>query len=572
MTRNDTPEWTRRLQQIFEAAIELEQSRRAAFLGEACDDPELRREVEALLAAAEEVDTRVVFPDLFQTHRAGSARVEVWPPGRLAKGLVIDGTYRVIAPVGEGGMGEVYEVAHLRLAGRYAIKVLRGHIAGQADAFERFKREAEITSSLRHPNIVHVLDFSRVPEGAPYIAMEFLEGESLAGRIRRAGPLSLEETAAVVEQVASALAAAHSRDIVHRDLKPQNVFLAPLPGQARVLAKVVDFGISKIRALNKSLTRESALVGTPQYMAPEQAAGRNDAIAPSTDQFALAAIAWEMLSGRPPFQAEDAHAVLHQIINDDPAPLAIAGVPRSKLRAMRKVLLRALRKQQHKRFAHILAFAEAFVVAARDGAPHSSQRRAGETTEGRLAVAAPGAGRVTTADTSGEVVPRPRPIGAHATRLRLGVAAGVVAVAAALLGLRWRPREPSAGGPDGPPGIAPARVPEVVRAKALVPASSVEPPLPTHGSRSETSARPAPPTRRSAKRLSAHQTQPRHRVAPRSPEDRTSHPVATTGQTILQDSEPVQRQPDAGEAAEHDAAVTGDAPKHFLPRLKGLSR
>ena len=126
-------------------------------------------------------------------------------------------------------MGEVYEATHSRLAGRYAIKVLLREVAERPSAFERFQREAEVTSSLRHPGIVQVLDFNQADDGSPFIVMEYLDGESLAARLRREKSFTPAQTLDIVDQVASALSAAHERGIVHRDLKPENVFLCPVP-------------------------------------------------------------------------------------------------------------------------------------------------------------------------------------------------------------------------------------------------------------------------------------------------------------------------------------------------------
>src|SRR4051812_13579937 len=219
--------------------------------------------------------------------------------GGLAPGTVLDGTYCIVRRVGQGGMGEVYEATHARLAGRYAVKVLHAGTSAQPEAYMRFQREALVTSGLRHPGIVQVVDFNRTADGRPYLVMEFLAGEELAALIGAAAPMPVARTAALVEQIAAALAAAHKQGIVHRDLKPQNVFVLPLDG-GRELAKVVDFGISKVQALAQALTNESAMLGTPQYMAPEQAVGKSGDVGPAADQFALGAMAYEMLTGRLP--------------------------------------------------------------------------------------------------------------------------------------------------------------------------------------------------------------------------------------------------------------------------------
>ena len=213
-------------------------------------------------------------------------------------GSVIAGTYKIEALLGRGGMGAVFLASHQRLAGKQvAIKILHTEVEG-TDAAARFKREAEIAARLNHPNIVGVIDYNVAPDGTPYLVLDYLEGETLAQRIAR-GPLPLDQVVSIVRQVGSALAAAHRAGIVHRDLKPQNIFLVPTEVDGRMveIAKVLDFGISKIRGSQTVKTQDSALLGTPQYMAPEQATGQHASIDERTDVFAFGAIVYEMLSG-----------------------------------------------------------------------------------------------------------------------------------------------------------------------------------------------------------------------------------------------------------------------------------
>jgi serine/threonine protein kinase len=283
----------------------------------------------------------------------------------LSPGFIVDGTYRVVRVIGAGAMGEVYEATHARLAGRYAIKVLQARYAAHAEVLERFRREAEITSSLRHPNIVHIMDFNRLPDGAPYLVMEYLEGLDLAARLDQTGPPPLDEVVVLIGQIASALEAVHSRGVVHRDLKPGNVCLVPLLGQRRSVVKVVDFGMSKIRAAAGPITRERALIGTAGYMAPEQAQGKIDQVDARADQFALGVMAFEMLGGRPPFDGDDETAILYQIVHHPTPPLVLAhpATP-SRQSALGAVVARAMEKDKHRRFPSILAFAEALEDAS----------------------------------------------------------------------------------------------------------------------------------------------------------------------------------------------------------------
>ena len=239
-------------------------------------------------------------------------------PGR-ATGVVLGDTYIVGRRIGRGAMGDVYEAQHVRLPGHFAVKLLLPELQGNQDAFARFCREAEIMSQLRHPNIVQIFDFNVAPDARPYFVMEYLQGRDLEARLR-AGPLPLPAVTRVVGAVSSALALAHAHGVVHRDLKPANVFLATVDGQTDELVKVLDFGISKVRAAAAQISQAVDLLGTPSYMSPEQARGQTDAIDGRTDQFALAAIAYRMLTGQDPFQGDDTAAVLYQVVHEDPPP------------------------------------------------------------------------------------------------------------------------------------------------------------------------------------------------------------------------------------------------------------
>jgi serine/threonine protein kinase len=282
----------------------------------------------------------------------------------LPIGTVLGEAYRLVRRIADGGMGTVYEAEQLRLGKRCAVKVMAPELAASRDALARFHREVEVTSQLNHPHIIQVMDFGTTPGGAPFLVMEYLLGEDLAQRLRRAGRLTAATTVNIVKQVASALAATHAGGIVHRDLKPANVFLIAMAGGGEAdsdFVKVVDFGISKVKHAGPRLTRASVLMGTPQYMPPEQASGRIDAIDHRSDQWSLAVIAWEMLAGRGPFQGKDVTALLYQIVHEDPLPLAArtAGLAPP----VEAVLCRALSKRPRDRFNSITAFSRAFEAA-----------------------------------------------------------------------------------------------------------------------------------------------------------------------------------------------------------------
>jgi serine/threonine-protein kinase len=276
----------------------------------------------------------------------------------LDVGVVVAEAYEITGLLGKGGMGAVWAARHLRLPGkRVAIKVLLGG-TDDAQALARFRREAEVASRIGHAGIVEVLDFNQLPDGTPYQVLEYLAGESLGARLRR-GPLPLAAALDVARQMGSALAAAHRAGVVHRDLKPENVFLCPTDagGVVAERVKILDFGISKIRGSQTVKTQDQVLIGTPQYMAPEQAEGQNASIDARTDQFALGAIVYEMLAGRPAFSGESVVAVIMNVVAGAPAPLAslVPGLPPPVVAAVE----RALAKKAADRFADVGGFIEA---------------------------------------------------------------------------------------------------------------------------------------------------------------------------------------------------------------------
>jgi serine/threonine-protein kinase len=299
----------------------------------------------------------------------------------LDVGVVVADAYEIIHLLGKGGMGAVWAARHLRLPGkRVAIKVLLGGM-DDAQALARFRREAEVASRIGHAGIVEVLDFNQLPDGTPYQVLEYLAGESLGARLRR-GPLPVETALDYARQIGSALAAAHRAGVVHRDLKPENIFLCPTDagGVVAERVKVLDFGISKIRGSQTVKTQDQVLIGTPQYMAPEQASGQNAAIDARTDLFALGAIVYEMLAGRPAFSGESVVAVIMNVVTGTPAPLATLAPGVTP--AITSAIERALAKKPEARFPDVATFIEALT-----GKPL-------QTLGGAVAAGASAAGRV----------------------------------------------------------------------------------------------------------------------------------------------------------------------------------
>jgi tRNA A-37 threonylcarbamoyl transferase component Bud32 len=296
----------------------------------------------------------------YWTKYGGKALSEPERPATNLAGTVLEGAYRLVRLMGEGGMGAVYEAIQLRLNKRVAVKLMARELAQNQEALARFHREAEITSQLGHPHLVNVIDFGTAETGEPYLVMEYLEGEDLEHRLLAEGCLSIEAAVHITKQVASALGAAHARDIVHRDLKPANIFLVQVPGEPDFV-KVLDFGISKVKAARAKLTRATAVIGTPNYMSPEQAAGRVEETDHRADQWALACIVWEMLAGRTPFIADDVSPLFYQITTLDPPSLSklVPELPAE----VDGVLKRALAKTPADRFASMREFSRAFEEA-----------------------------------------------------------------------------------------------------------------------------------------------------------------------------------------------------------------
>jgi serine/threonine-protein kinase len=235
------------------------------------------------------------------------------------------GPYRIVRPLGEGGMGAVYEAIQEPIQRRVAIKLLLPQYGQNRDVLARFFNEARVVNLIEHPSIVQISDYGQTEDGTAYLVMEYLHGETLSGRLdrlRRAGerlrPVKAVQLAA---QIADALAAAHKKAIVHRDLKPANVMLvrdSAVAGSER--AKILDFGIAKLTQGQAKGTANNLVMGTPQYMSPEQCRGAG-LVDDKTDVYALGVMLFEMLAGRPPFLAENAVEYMSQHVFSDPPPL-----------------------------------------------------------------------------------------------------------------------------------------------------------------------------------------------------------------------------------------------------------
>jgi len=245
----------------------------------------------------------------------------------LLIGATIAGRYEVVRRIGGGGMGSVYEVAHTRLRRRFAMKTVSAELSDDAQALARFQREADVVAGLHHPNIVDIVDWEVMDDGTPCLIMEYLRGETLAERLKRSGPLSWTVLGRIADQVLSALSVAHRAGVIHRDLKPHNIFLAQDDTGAE-RAKLLDFGVSKVRDSQSTLTGQQQLIGTPAHMSPEQVEGDTDKIGPASDVWAMGTILFEMATARRAFAAPSLPSFLYRICHGAPDSV-LAGRPDS---------------------------------------------------------------------------------------------------------------------------------------------------------------------------------------------------------------------------------------------------
>ncbi len=345
---------------------------------EVCRDcPELLAEVRRRYLAIRLVDGELaaLFPDS-ETLLGADALAAVPPAAELPQ---VPG-YRVEAELGRGGMGVVYRAWHLRLERVVALKMLLADPGARPVQLERFLREAKAVAALSHPNIVQVHDVGEV-DGRPFFTMELVEGGNLAEQIQGA-PQPARQAAALVATLADAVQVAHQSGIVHRDLKPSNILLQrnrsadyadyaekkarrsssslqsveSVKSADEFLPRIADFGLARRLEGDGALTLSGALLGTPSYMAPEQARGKKQAIGPAVDVYALGAILYELLTGRPPFRGESATATLQQVVADEPVPPARLNpqVPRD----LATICLKCLAKEPSRRYASAAALAD----------------------------------------------------------------------------------------------------------------------------------------------------------------------------------------------------------------------
>ncbi len=274
---------------------------------------------------------------------------------RSLAGIVLDERYRLVDLVGAGGVGEVYRARHTKIPRDLAVKVLQAEFRDDADVASRFRREVRIQAKLYHPNIIEVFDFGEHPDVGLYIVMEFLEGESLADRVARAGTLQILDVLKIVEQCGSALNLAHASGVVHRDVKAENIFLAKKPGAREEFdVRLLDFGVAQVdEAKHRTMTRGVCVtppgrsIGTPYAMSPEQISGAR--VDRRSDIYSFGVLLYELLAGELPFECESAQDYLRAHLVSPAPSLRARSTTRWVPRALDVLVLRMLEKAPERR-------------------------------------------------------------------------------------------------------------------------------------------------------------------------------------------------------------------------------
>jgi len=337
-----TPERMQQIEAVFHDACDLAPDERTAFLAQACaGDEDLRCEVESLLTSDEQAGTLIETPAY---EMAAPLLLESQSPAFAAQSI---SHYQIIALLGKGGMGEVYQARDTRLDRTVALKILPADVATNAERLRRFVREAKAASALNHPHVATIYEIGEA-ENVNFIAMEYVEGQTLAARIN-GQPLAIQEVVDISLQIADALDEAHRKGIIHRDIKSANVMLTP-----RRQVKVLDFGLAKIaqpQSIDSDIstlakTQSGVVMGTVPYMSPEQALGRE--IDHRSDLFSLGVVLYEMVTGRLPFAGASTSEILDRILHAQPEALARFNydVPAE----LERIVNKALRKDREQRY------------------------------------------------------------------------------------------------------------------------------------------------------------------------------------------------------------------------------
>jgi serine/threonine protein kinase len=288
---------------------------------------------------------------------------------------ILNGQFQILQKIGSGGMGAVYKASQPAMNRMVGVKILHPKLANRKDLVSRFHREARAMSHLTHPNTVKVFLYGELEDKSLYIIMEFLDGKNLNQTVRADGPFAVERALPAIIQVCGALEEAHLAGIIHRDLKPENIFLCQSAG-LKDFPKVLDFGLAKVteremRPGSIILTQEGMVFGTPEFMSPEQAQGKT--LTPASDQYSLAVILYEVLTGKLPFEAKSAMDYLSLHVSGKPAPLSLRVAGRTFPPLLDQIIERCLSKKIEERFASMaeLGLALGAVLEGRRELPQS---------------------------------------------------------------------------------------------------------------------------------------------------------------------------------------------------------
>lgn len=349
------PDQWKEISDLYHAALELPESARAAYLQTCIASDNVRREVASLLAHENKGEALLRSPALevagrmmAKENHSDSPRSSTSMIGKTVS------HYRIVAKIGQGGMGEVYQAKDLTLGRDVAIKVLPEEFARDTDRVARFQREAKLLASLNHPNIAAIYGLE-TSDTINFLVLELVEGETLANRIKT-GPIPVGESLKLALQIAEALEAAHEKGIIHRDLKPANIIVTP---EGKV--KVLDFGLAKAFAgdqaelnlsnsptLSNAITQQGVILGTAAYMSPEQARGK--AVDKRSDIWALGCVLFEMLTGRAAFSGKDVTDILAAVIRAEPE---WTNLPAGLHWRLREIIERCLEKEAKERYHDI---------------------------------------------------------------------------------------------------------------------------------------------------------------------------------------------------------------------------
>ena len=282
-------------------------------------------------------------------------------------GQVLDGRYKIESVLGQGGMGMVFRATQTSVQRPVAVKTLNPSLAAAPQFFERFRREAEIASRLRHPNVITIFDFGRAPDGTCYFVMELLQGESLKEMVKREGPMSLRRAVSLIEQACQGLAHAHAEGCVHRDLKPHNIMVQQLSGKDFV--KVLDFGLVKAMEAEDEdqLTSTGQVLGTPQYMPPEQAGG--EAVDPRSDLYSMAGVLYYCLTGSSPYGANTVRKALTASLTQPVPPVNSKRQGAPVPAALDAFFKKALSPEKEDRYQNAQEFIDAMLDTIADLSP-----------------------------------------------------------------------------------------------------------------------------------------------------------------------------------------------------------